>query len=104
MKYDALNLKLRGKDEKKICNMLTKRYQLSMRRLLRNNSEDIFKLFMNACANEIDPHMNYLSLSNTEQFNSNLSLLLDDIGAALQMNDDCPLIHTLTPPLGPEKK
>ncbi len=43
---------------------------------------------MTAFAREIDPHTNYLSPRNTEQFNTEMSLSLEGIGAVLQMDDD----------------
>ena len=58
------------------------------RRLAQTNSEDVFSLAMTAFAREIDPHTNYLSPRNTEQFNTEMSLSLEGIGAVLQMDDD----------------
>ncbi|AHF76821.1 Carboxy-terminal protease [Sodalis praecaptivus] len=97
VKYDALNLKLTGKDEKEIRDILTKRYQFAIRRLAQSNSEDVFQLIMNAFAHEIDPHTNYLSPRNTEQFNTEMSLSLEGIGAVLQMDDDYTVINSLVP-------
>lgn len=95
VKHDALNLKLTGKDDKVIRNILTKRYQCAIRRLAQTNSEDVFQLIMNAFSHEIDPHTNYLSPRNTEQFNTEMSLSLDGIGAVLQMEDDHAVIKSL---------
>ncbi|TCW00002.1 carboxy terminal-processing peptidase [Biostraticola tofi] len=97
VKYDELNLKLTGKDEKEIREILTKRYQFAIRRLAQSNSEDVFQLIMNAFAHEIDPHTNYLSPRNTEQFNTEMSLSLEGIGAVLQMDDDYTVINSLVP-------
>lgn len=97
VKYDRLNLKITGKDDKEIRNILTKRYQLAIQRLTQSNSEDVFQMIMNAFANEIDPHTNYLSPRNTEKFNTKMSLLLEGIGAVLQMNDDYIVINSLVP-------
>ncbi|MDP1039540.1 PDZ domain-containing protein, partial [Klebsiella pneumoniae] len=43
----------------------------------------------------IDPHTNYLSPSNTEQFNTEMILSLEGIGAVLQMDDDYTVINSL---------
>ncbi|MDN6087813.1 MAG: carboxy terminal-processing peptidase [Enterobacterales bacterium] len=88
VKYDELNLKLAGKDWPEIQKILTKRYQFAIKRLTQSKSEDVFQLFMNAFAHEIDPHTNYLSPRNTEQFNTEMSLSLEGIGAVLQQTDD----------------
>lgn len=88
IKYDALNLKLTGKNWTDIQKTLTKRYQFAMKRLTQSKSEDVFQLLMNAFAREIDPHTSYLSPRNTEQFNSEMSLSLEGIGAVLQQTED----------------
>ncbi|MBX9496617.1 carboxy terminal-processing peptidase [Yersinia enterocolitica] len=97
VKYDQLNLKLTGKTDKEIKETLTKRYQAAIKRLTQSNSEDVFQLIMNAFAHEIDPHTNYLSPRNTEQFNTEMSLSLEGIGAVLQMDDDYTLINSMVP-------
>ncbi|MCX2957502.1 carboxy terminal-processing peptidase [Serratia symbiotica] len=101
--YDELNLKLAGKSDKQIRDTLTKRYQLAIKRLTQSNSEDVFQLVMNAFARQIDPHTNYLSPRNTEQFNTEMSLSLEGIGAVLQMEDDYTLINSMVP-CGPAAK
>ncbi len=50
---------------------------------------------MTAFAREINPHTNYLSPRNTEQFNTEMSLSLEGIGAVLQMDDDYTVINSL---------
>ncbi|OON40511.1 C-terminal processing peptidase [Izhakiella australiensis] len=95
VKYDELSLKLAGKDEKEIRDILTKRYQFAIRRLTQSNSEDVFQLAMNSFAHEIDPHTNYLSPRNTEQFNTEMSLSLEGIGAVLQMDEDYTVINSM---------
>ncbi|MEH2920352.1 carboxy terminal-processing peptidase [Samsonia erythrinae] len=97
VKYDWLNLKLTGKDDKEIKETLTKRYQFAIRRLAQSNSEDVFQLVMNAFAREIDPHTSYLSPRNTEQFNTEMSLSLEGIGAVLQADDDYTVINSMVP-------
>ncbi|AOP96107.1 MULTISPECIES: carboxy terminal-processing peptidase [Enterobacter] len=95
VKYDELSLKLTGKDEKEIRDTLTRRYKFAIRRLAQTNSEDVFSLAMTAFAHEIDPHTNYLSPRNTEQFNTEMSLSLEGIGAVLQMDDDYTVINSM---------
>ncbi|MEY8768956.1 carboxy terminal-processing peptidase [Erwinia sp. DT-104] len=95
VKYDELSLKLTGKEEKEIREVLTKRYQFAIRRLAQSNSEDVFQLAMTAFAREIDPHTSYLSPRNTDQFNTEMSLSLEGIGAVLQMDDDYTVINSM---------
>lgn len=95
VKYDQLSLKLAGKTDQEIRDVLTKRYNFAIRRLAQSNGEDVFQLVMNAFAREIDPHTSYLSPRNTEQFNTEMSLSLEGIGAVLQMDDDYTVINSM---------
>ncbi|HEM7131116.1 carboxy terminal-processing peptidase [Providencia rettgeri] len=95
VRYDWLNLKLSGKDDKEIKEKLMKRYNFALRRLTQAQSEDVFQLIVNSFAREIDPHTSYLSPRNTEQFNSEMSLSLEGIGAVLQQDDENTVINSL---------
>ncbi|EKT56277.1 carboxy terminal-processing peptidase [Providencia sneebia] len=95
VRFDWLNLKLSGKDDKEIKEKLTKRYNFALKRLTQGQSEDVFQLIVNSFAREIDPHTSYLSPRNTEQFNSEMSLSLEGIGAVLQQDDDNTVINSL---------
>ena len=95
VKFDELSLKLAGKTDQEIREALKKRYQFAIRRLAQSNSEDVFTLAITAFAREIDPHTNYLSPRNTEQFNTEMSLSLEGIGAVLQMDDGYTVINSM---------
>ena len=95
VKYDALNLKLTGKEWPEIQEVLEKRYNNAMKRITQSHNEDAFQLYMNAFAREVDPHTSYLSPRNAEQFQSEMNLSLEGIGAVLQMTDDYTVIRSL---------
>ncbi|PHM63826.1 carboxy terminal-processing peptidase [Xenorhabdus ishibashii] len=95
IKFDWINLKLSGKDDKEIKETLTKRYRMLLKRLTQTKSEDVFQSIMMAFAREIDPHTSYLSPRDTEQFNSEMSLSLEGIGAVLQYDDEYVSIRSL---------
>ncbi|EGU18652.1 carboxy terminal-processing peptidase [Vibrio mimicus] len=95
VKYDALNLKLAGKEWPEIKETLEKRYNNAMKRLTQTKSEDVFQVYMNAFARQVDPHTSYLSPRNAEQFQSEMNLSLEGIGAVLQMTDDYTIIRSL---------
>lgn len=95
--YDELSLKLDGKTEQQIRDTLNKRYHFAIKRLTQSNSEDVFQLAMNALAHQIDPHTNYLSPHNTEQFNTEMSLYMEGIGAVLQIEEDYTFISSMVP-------
>ncbi|MGF1726410.1 carboxy terminal-processing peptidase [Photobacterium nomapromontoriensis] len=95
VKYDALNLKLAGKNWDEIKETLGKRYNNALKRLTQTHSEDVFQIYMNAFAREVDPHTSYLSPRNAEQFQSEMNLSLEGIGAVLQVVDDYTVIRSL---------
>ncbi|OTA15800.1 carboxy-terminal protease [Xenorhabdus vietnamensis] len=95
IKFDWINLKLSGKNDKEIKETLTKRYRTLLKRLTQTKSEDVFQSIMMAFAREIDPHTSYLSPRDTEQFNSEMSLSLEGIGAVLQYDDEYISIRSL---------
>lgn len=95
VKYDALNLKLTGKDWQEIKDVLGKRYNNALKRMTQTHNEDAFQLYMNAFAREVDPHTSYLSPRSADQFQTEMNLSLEGIGAVLQMTDDYTVIRSL---------
>ncbi|EGU35742.1 carboxy-terminal protease [Vibrio sp. N418] len=95
VKYDALNLKLTGKSWDEIKEVLGKRYNNALKRLSQTHNEDAFQIYMNAFAREVDPHTSYLSPRNADQFQQEMNLSLEGIGAVLQMTDDYTIIRSL---------
>ncbi|MAD54602.1 MAG: tail-specific protease, partial [Idiomarinaceae bacterium] len=97
VKYDALNLKLAGKEWPDIVETLGKRYNSALNRLTNSKSEDAFQAIMNAFARSIEPHTSYLSPANSERFQQNMNLELEGIGAVLQSEYDYTVIRSLVP-------
>ncbi|ODP97108.1 C-terminal processing peptidase [Salinivibrio sp. SS3] len=95
VKNDALNLRLTGKEDEEIRETLGKRYNSALKRLTQSHSEDVFQVYMNAFAREVDPHTSYLSPRNAEQFQSEMNLSLEGIGAVLQVKNEYTVIRSL---------
>ncbi|MFV7770746.1 carboxy terminal-processing peptidase [Shewanella marisflavi] len=95
VKYDALNLKLTGKNWDEIVEVLEKRYNNAIKRLSQTKSEDVFQGVMNAFSRSVEPHTSYLSPRNAERFQMEMNLSLEGIGAVLQMDDDYTVIKSL---------
>ena len=72
VKNDWLRLKLAGKDDKSIVEILDKRYENFLRRAGRTKSEDAFQIFMNAYAMAVEPHTNYMGSRAAEEFEISL--------------------------------
>lgn len=88
VKYDELSLILADKTEDEVRDILAKRYNRVLKTLIQTNSEDAFQVLMNAFAREIDPHTSYLAPRNKRDFDSQMSLSFEGIGATLGMEDD----------------
>lgn len=97
VKYDALNLKLAGKDWPKTQELLTKRYQRAIKRLTQTSSEDVFQTVMNSFARSIEAHTSYLSPRNAERFQMEMNLSFEGIGAVLLSEDDFTVIRSVVP-------
>jgi carboxyl-terminal processing protease len=82
---------------------LIKRYENRIRRIHQQKEEDIFSLAMNTLSNQFDPHSSYLSPRSAENFDLNMSLKLNGIGALLGVEDDYTKIISLVPG-GPAEK
>lgn len=103
LKNSMLNLKLAGKEKKDIIELLSKRYQNQLNRVHLSKPEDAYQTFMNAVTRSFDPHTQYFSPRNTENFNINMSLSLQGIGAVLQTEDEHTKVVRLVP-AGPADK
>ena len=87
-------------DPKKV---LLKRYKNKVRRIQQQKEDDIFLIAINTLTNQFDPHSAYLSPRSAEDFDMNMSLKLEGIGALLGADDDYTKIVSLVPG-GPAEK
>ena len=97
IKNDWLRLKLAGKADKSIVEILDKRYENSLKRLGRVKSADAFQAFMNAYTTAIEPHTNYMGPRAAEDFDISMRLSLVGIGAVLAEVDEYTTIRELIP-------
>ena len=97
LKNSMLNLRAAGKDDKASLELLRKRYQNQLNRVHQTKSDDAYQTFMNAVTRAFDPHTQYFSPRNTENFNINMSLSLQGIGAVLQTEEEHTKVVRLVP-------
>lgn len=88
IKSRVIGLRIANKPEPEIVPLLIKRFQNQLSRVKQSNAEDAFQVYMNALTSLYDPHTNYLSPTTSENFNINMSLSLEGIGAVLQSEDE----------------
>ncbi len=97
VKNDWLRLKLAGKADKSIVEILDKRYDNFLKRIGRLKSEDAFQTYMNAYTMAIEPHTNYMGPRAAEDFDISMRLSLVGIGAVLAELDEYTTIRELVP-------
>lgn len=97
VKNEALGLLLADKTWEEARETLVKRYDNFERRVHQVNSQDVFELFMNAYASTLDPHTQYFSPRDSEEFEIRMSLSYEGIGASLQTQDEYVQIVRLIP-------
>ena len=97
VKNDWLRLKLAGKNDGNIAEILDKRYDGFRKRLGRVTGADAFQTYMNAYTTAIEPHTNYLAPRAAEDFDISMRLSLVGIGAVLTESDDLVTIRELVP-------
>ncbi len=103
IKHDALTLLLAGETEEQTIELLRSRYKGMTENMERSSSEDVFEMFMGAWSRAFDPHTSYLSPRNSREFDIQMRLSLEGIGAVLRTNRDFTEIVELMPG-GPASK
>ncbi len=103
LKYEALNLKLAGKDWPGTAEVLRKRYENLKRRVSQYQSEDVYALYMDTFANCFDPHTNYFSPKSFDNFKIAMSQSFEGIGARLQTTNEYTVVAEIIPG-GPAEK
>ncbi len=103
LKNVIISFKLAGKDDKEIQKLLLKRYKNQLNRIKQTNNEDAFRIYMNALAESYDPHTQYFSPHISENFDIQMSLSLEGIGAMLQSDYGYTKVKSLVP-AGPAEK
>lgn len=83
-----LNLELSDQDEDKAREALIRRYHTQQNNLNQQNARNVAAYYFNALARLYDPHTDYFSPRAAEDFNINMSLSLQGIGAQLVTEDE----------------
>ncbi|WP_342630661.1 carboxy terminal-processing peptidase [Marinobacter alkaliphilus] len=97
IKNAVLAQRLNGTEDDTIKDNLRRRYEGQLKRAYQARSEDAFQAYMNAFAGMWDPHTSYFSPRTSENFNINMSLSLEGIGAVLQSDNEYTKVVRLVP-------
>ena len=77
--------------------VLIKRFKNQLRLINQRDSQDIFQIYVNAFASLFDPHTSYFSPRTNENFQINMSLSLEGIGAELTIEDEYTKVNRVVP-------
>ena len=87
--------KLAGDDDEEILEELRKDNQIRTKQVTQVRSEDVFEQYMNIFTQSYDPHTNYFPRRASENFELNMSLSLEGIGAELGVQGEYIVIRRL---------
>lgn len=97
IKLQLLNYISIVKDIKKAKEKLLKKYSLQEKRVEEMNYEKVIAIFVNAFSTALDPHSNYLTQEDHEDFMISTKLKLEGIGALLRSEDGFVKVESIIP-------
>ena len=97
IKDAMIRLLLNDKEPAKARELLIKRFTNQKKQMQQRDSQDVFQLYVNALASLYDPHTAYYSPRTTENFQINMSLSLEGIGAELTVEDEYTKVARIIP-------
>ena len=97
LKNAVLSMRLNDSSLDDIRTRLTRRYESQLKRINQNTPEDVFQVYINALTQTFDPHTNYFTPHNSENFDISMSRSLEGIGAVLQYEDGYTKVVRLVP-------
>ena len=92
LKEELAELKLRPPQE-----TVTRRYEQVLRNVREMEEDDVVKTFLSALAQTYDPHSEYLSPSDLENFQISMKLSLVGVGAVLSSEDGYAKVKEVVP-------
>jgi carboxyl-terminal processing protease len=97
LKDSMIRLVLNDKDPSEAREILIKRYTRQIKQYEQRDSQDVFQLYANALTALYGPHSSYFTPRNNENFQINMSLSLEGIGAQLTTEDDYTKVMEVIP-------
>lgn len=97
IKNDLINQTLADKTRDEAIKSLKQRYSNIEKRTTQITSNEIFQMIANAYASTLEPHTSYFSPRASEEFNIQMRLSLDGIGAVLRTDNEHTKIVSVVP-------
>lgn len=84
-------------DEEEAIEKLHKRYRGILRNWEQTNNDELLEMFLTAITTSFDPHSSYMAPSTLENFNIQMRLELDGIGASLESKYGETIVRRIIP-------
>jgi carboxyl-terminal processing protease len=97
LKYQYLNMKYSGEKGKNIKVEVMKSLDNRLKLFNQQKPEDAFMAYMYAVTTSFDPHTDYFSPDEYENFQIDMSRSLEGIGAKLQMENEYTVVNEIIP-------
>ncbi len=98
VKYELLDLEiekeLKGKEAQ---DKVAKRYEHLGKRMRQTDSDELLEMYLTSLTTAYDPHTTYMSASSLENFEIQMRLNLEGIGAALEAPDGETVVKKIIP-------
>lgn len=92
---NIISAKLDESDDDEILERFTKRYKTQLRQVNQIKTDDVFTQYLNAFTKSFDPHTEYFSPRGKQEFELQMSLSMEGIGARLELIDEYVQIKEL---------
>lgn len=92
---NIISAKLDESEDDEILERFTKRYKTQLRQVKQIKTDDVFTQYLNAFTKSFDPHTEYFSPRGKQEFELQMSLSMEGIGARLELIDEYVQIKEL---------
>lgn len=97
IKYDLLVQKADKKSDQEALEKIKRRYHGFQKRMHQLDHDELLEMFLSSLTTSYDPHSQYMSPSTLENFEIQMRLNLEGIGAALQFEDGYTTVSKIIP-------
>ena len=93
--FQVSNRLITGKKLKESVGLVSRSYDRGLKKVEKIDQEEVLSQYLNAFAHSLDPHTSYFSADVLEDFEIQMSLSLEGIGATLTSEDGFTVVDSL---------
>jgi carboxyl-terminal processing protease len=93
--FQISNRLITGSNLKEAIKLVSRSYDRGLKNVKKYKNEDVLSGYLNSFAHSLDPHTSYFSADVLEDFEIQMSLSLEGIGATLTMEDGFTVVDSL---------